>query len=467
MRNRLLKCCIVLWALPAFGKTPLTLETLLDSSIKHYPQIQQSQAAQDAQKGAVTAAEGVFDLELNQESFARPNGFYDGRTIDTRLQKRLEGTNTRLYGGYRVSDGTFPIYEDKRFTNENGEYSLGAIFSLLRDRSIDEDRFKLRGSELDLANAKRDVLLTKIGVQHQAMQAYGEWLAAGQIVKVRRDLLAIAQERQSALSQRATRGDVATIAVTENKQYLLSRQGLLNEAEREFTNAANRLSLFWRDEKGEPIIAQPEDLPARFPLGDPSLAGLSTENALEALTQRPEFGQIDANIEKEKNRLALGENRLMPRVDLGLETSRDYGTGSPTREETEALVKLNISIPLQRRAGKGIVAQANANMKELEYQRRLLNDRIRAEIANLITDIKTAEQNVSLADQESQLAQTLQRAEEARFSSGASDFFVVNLREDNVGNARVKQAISQMKLFKSLASYYAATVNLEQLRINE
>jgi outer membrane protein TolC len=131
------------------------------------------------------------------------------------------------------------------------------------------------------------------------------------------------------------------------------------------------------------------------------------------------------------------------------------------------MVKLNVSIPLQRRAGEGLVSQAKAKLKALEYERRLMDDRIRAEIRSILADIIAADQNVTLAEQEVQVALTMQQAEQERFTSGASDFFVINLREDNVANARIKKAESLLTLFRSLANYYAATVNLEQLRIAE
>lgn len=464
-RNRLLACLFALSAFPAAASPVLTLEDVLASSVKHYPEILQSRAGVDAQKGAVTAAEGIFDLELKNDSYARPAGYYNGRITDTRLEKRLEGTNTRVYGGYRISEGEFPIYENKLFTNEGGEVALGVLFSLLRDRAIDEERFTLMNSELQLNAAKLELLLTQIAVQYQAMQAYADWLAAGQIVQVRRDLLTIAEERQSALGQRAERGDVANIFVTENRQYLLARQAQLNEAEREFTNAANRLSLFWRDEAGIPQVPSATSLPSDFPtVAAPEEDDLQ-QAVLKAINARPEFSVLDASIAQEKNRLRLGENRLSPRVDVGLEAARDYGDGSPTRAETEGIVKLQVAIPLQRRAGEGIVTQAKAKLRELEYRRRLLDDRIRAEIASIRADIMAARQNLTLADSEAEVATTMQRAEQERFTSGASDFFVVNLREDNLANARIKQAMSRLKLFKALAAYYAATVNQDKLGV--
>lgn len=58
-----------------------------------------------------------------------------------------------VYGGYRVSRGTFPVYEDQNYTNRLGEVKVGALFSLLRDRLVDERRTRRTLASGDIAQA--------------------------------------------------------------------------------------------------------------------------------------------------------------------------------------------------------------------------------------------------------------------------------------------------------------------------
>ncbi|MFX6743421.1 TolC family protein, partial [Acinetobacter baumannii] len=79
-----------------------------------------------------------------------------------------------------------------------------------------------------------------IGVQQRAIQAYGQWVAAGQQVRVYRSLVGLAQDRQDGIRRQVQLGARAAILLTENEQNLLRRQSLLVAAERDLANAAQR-----------------------------------------------------------------------------------------------------------------------------------------------------------------------------------------------------------------------------------
>lgn len=443
----------------------LTLDTVLDSSLQHYPEVLAAVEKTSAQAGKLLAAEGAFDLQLENSTYTRATGHYDGRIIDSKLVKPLPAFNTRLYGGYRISDGSFPLYEDEYFTNGGGEFKVGAVFSLLRDRDIDERRYALRDHTLALAQTQLEQRITQVRVQHQATHAYLQWLAAGKALGIFGDLLQLAEARQQALEARVADGDLARVYLNENRQYILKRRARLAEAERTFANRANRLALFLRDEAGLPRQPGAAELPARWPDGG-RIEPAELDATLAATRRmRPEFGIVDADLERERNRLTMGENALLTRVDLNLEASRDIGDGSYTREETDAIVRLDITVPLERRSGRGQIAQARANLNRLEYERRLLDERIEIEVRSIANDIEAAERFVDLAAEEVAQARILEEAERHRFDDGASDFFVVNLREEATADARVRRIAARMELLQALADFYAATMQIERFRI--
>lgn len=445
--------------------TSLTLDIVLESSLRHFPQVLAATEKIRAQAGKQLAAEGAFDLRLENDSYARTSGFYDGRITDTRLVKPLPGWNTRLYGGYRVSDGEFPIYEDESFTNDGGEFKLGVVFSLLRDRDFDERRFAVRDTSLALAQTEIEARLTQIRVQHAATHAYLGWLAAGRALGIYRDLLALAEARQAGLEERVRDGDLARVYLNENQQYILKRRGRVAEAERTLANAANGLALYLRDSSGQPQPPPPATRPGRWPdLGHVDTAALEATIAA-TLEVRPELGLVAADVERERIRLALGENALKTRLDLNLETSRDIGDGSRTREGTDSLVRLDITVPLERRTGRGRVAEARANLSRLELDRQLLNERIAVEVRNIANDIKAAERFVALATLEVEQAAILEEAERERFADGASDFFVVNLREEASADARVRRIEARLGYLRALADFFAATVQVDRFLI--
>jgi outer membrane protein TolC len=370
-----------------------------------------------------------------------------------------------VYGGYRIADGEFPLYEDEFFTNGGGEFKLGAVFSLWRDRDIDERRFALRDNTLALQQTELSARLTQIEVQHAATGAYLAWVAAGRAVGIYRDLLTLAESRQDGLEQRVADGDLARVYLNENRQYILKRSARVAEAERTLANHANRLALYLRDASGSPRVPGTGELPRDWPdLGRVDAAAVEATLAA-ALGERPELGIVATDIERERNRLALGKNELKTRIDLNLEASRDLGRGSVTREETDAVVRLDITVPLERRTGQGKVAEARANLARLELERRLLNERIEVEIRNIANDITAAERFVELAAEEVEQAVILEQAERQRFTDGASDFFVVNLREEAAADARVRRIEAEAGLLQALTNFNAATVQLDRFMI--
>lgn len=443
----------------------LGLEAVLQSSLRAFPQILAASQKREAQAGKLLSSRGAFDLKLENTTYTRATGYYDGKLVDSKIVKPLPSYNARLYGGYRTSDGEFPIYEDGFFTNGGGEFKLGAVFSLWRDRDIDERRFALRDDTLALQQTELSARLTQIEVQHAATRAYLAWVASGKAVGIYRGLLELAESRQEGLAQRVADGDLARVYLNENRQYILKRSARVAEAERSLANHANRLALYLRDESGAPRVPGADELPPAWPdLGRVDAAEVEATLAA-ALDERPETGIVATDIERERNRLALGRNSLKTRVDLNLEASRDIGGGSRTRDETDAVVRLDITVPLERRTGEGKVAEARANLARLELERRLLNERIAVEVRNIANDISAAERFVDLAVEEVEQAEILEQAERQRFADGASDFFVVNLREEATADARVRRIEAQAGLLEAVTDFNAATVQLDRFLI--
>ena len=139
------------------AQQPLTLSEVLDSSRRHAPQVLEAIAKVRQAGGKALTAEGAFDTVVKAEAETRLSGYYDGRIAQGTITRPIENFGGSLYGGYRVSSGRFPIYEDERFTNQLGEIKVGAVLSLLRDRVIDDRRF-VRSSariDIDIADAER------------------------------------------------------------------------------------------------------------------------------------------------------------------------------------------------------------------------------------------------------------------------------------------------------------------------
>lgn len=453
------------------ARDPLQPDEVLASSAEHFPGILESMAQRRAAEGRVTEAQGAFDMVFSADSFGRVNGFYDGTRLQGGARKPLRPLGASIYSRYAVSDGRFPIYEDQNFTNNGGDLKVGVMFSLLRGRDIDSRRFAEIDSELALSQADLELLLTRIGVQQRALAAYWHWVAMGQQLAVYRDLLDIALNREKALEVEVRTGRRAEIFLTENRQNITRRQTLVTQAERDFRVSANQLAFFLRDADGQPFMPDAERLPSGDAITDVSEpAGAPDIDVSSVLAQRPELNIVETAMRRASREVALSENDLLPRLDLNFELAEPFGSigeGGPSRDTRDAIVGFTFSIPLEQRAAKGRLSQARAKLDALEQQRRQLEDRIELELRNILLELNVARRLMQLAALEVEQSETMRRAEQRRFEQGASDFFVVNVREETAADARVRYYDAYRATQLAQAEFHAATVNLARLGLVE
>lgn len=460
MIRRLLAALALLVA-PAVQAAELTLAEVLRSSAAHAPQVLEAMARQRSADARALAAQGQFDLVFDADAQGRALGYYDGTFADVKATRPLATNGGQVYTGYRLSTGSFPTYEGKSITNQLGEVRVGAVFSLLRDRAIDErrGRLELAQGDIDLAALDRDMIA--IGVQRRAIEAWQQWVAAGLRVATLRNLYNLAEQRQASIDRQIELGARPAILSTENRQNIVRRQALLVRAEQDLTLFANALSLFLRDDLGRPVVPEPARLPATMPAGvTPRLI-----DRAEAMAGRPDIKALLARIDQNGVRAALAQNDLRPRLDFRVEGSKDIGPGSPVRTPAEALIGLRFSLPLEQRAARGRIAEVAAEQDALGHRLRLLEDQIGVEIANLRTQMDGAERLAELATSEAALARRMAEAERRRYALGASDFLVVNLREEALADATIREIDAQYRSAAARAELVAAMADRDQLML--
>lgn len=474
MRNRLIAGLLAVLALIAPWRAahsepagppvpPLLLAEVLRSSRTHAPAILEAIAKVRQAEGKLLSAEGAFDTVVKADAEVRGSGFYSGSYASGTVTRPIENWGGSLYGGYRVSRGSFPIYEDERFTNQFGEIKVGAVLALMRDRAIDNRRFARGIARTDVEIAETDRLLTAIGVQRRAIGAYNLWVASGARLTVYRELLALARERQAGFARQVALGARPQILLTENEQNILRRETLVARAEQDVAAAANALSLFLRDDDGVPVTPSSSRLPAAMPAPMPLMPKASV-----SLSARPDLRQIDLRVAQTTDRLALDRNALKPRLDLKLEASQDIGpigAGGRSRVGTETKVGLSFTLPLERRAAQGRIAQTSAELDALARRRQQTEEQITNAIEGLRIDVTAAERLRGLAEAEEARARTMAHAERRRFTLGSSDFFLVNVREEAAADAAVRRLDAAYRQIVAHAELAAATLDLKGLGI--
>lgn len=285
---------------PTPASAPLTLDEVLRASARAAPQIVEALARERAAEGRALTAAGAFDTVFEVDGRSRALGYYDGSVVAGRVTRPFAGNGGYLYGGYRVSRGDFPIYEDEYHTNRLGELKVGGLFSLLRDRLVDERRTRrtLASGDIDIARFEREAVA--IGVQRRAVDAYQNWVATGLRLRAYRDLLELSENRRGALARQVELGARPDILLAENDQNLVRRRALVVRAEGDFRAAANALSLYYRDDSGGPVVVAAERLPA----DSSALAGVAAAAQANFAQRRPDLQVLLARIDQGVARLA-------------------------------------------------------------------------------------------------------------------------------------------------------------------
>lgn len=451
----------------AITEGPLLPEEVLRSSVLTFPSILESFEREAAARSDQLTADGAFDLILEGEAYDRITGTFSGGYAEIGARQPFAPLGAEVYGTYRVSDGTFPIYENIFNTNQLGEFKVGGLLSLLRDRRIDKRRFDIEDTRLAASQAGLDVLLVQLKVQHEALGSYWRWVAAGEEIRVYEELLEIAEARAVGLAREVNLGAMARVALIENEQNVLRRRTLLAEAKRNFAMAATSLSYYLRGEDGRLIVPTRDNLPDDEVIMElPNMNTLLSIEQGEVLATRPELQNFRLAIKRAENKVALRQNDLQPDLELRAEISRDFGVigdGGPTFDSTDAIVGVTFSVPLQRRAARGRLQRAEAELREIELRERRVADQISVELDNILTNLTAALELAGLANEEIEQAEAMVSAERRRLQLGAGDFFRVNLREESAADARIRGIRAQLVGRLAAASYNAAVMNLSEL----
>lgn len=442
----------------------LTLQQIVESSAKYYPQIFANYDQVQAAKANLLAAKGFFDVTLEQSYNNKTRGYYDGNSYDAVIEKELGFLGSKIFGGYRKSYNDFADYDGDLVTGSGGEFRAGARFSLLRGRDIDKNRLALILGNLDVEQSEIELKNIKMKIITQATKAYWSWISAGKILQIYEGLYKLSKNRQRQLEIRAKEGDVADIIVVENRKNLLKRQADLVRMRQKFEAAAIYLSLFYRDQNANPISAKLYHLPELTlelsKLPDDKIIKTGKEQAFMA---RPEIQVIKIKSQQQLNEIKYAKNLLQPQLDVELGASKDQGTADETRRQSNNYVNLNFSLPLQRREAKGKLASAKSKLSAINYQQQLIKDKINVEIDNIMVKMAAISQTYYLRQDEAKLAKLLQIAETDKFRHGASNFFLVNMREQDLAASKAA-VIEIFKDFKNAnADYKLAIFDLEIL----
>ncbi len=445
----------------------LHLDEVLASVAAHYPLLRAVETERDIASGSLRSARGSFDTRVIADGDLRPAGTYESYSADARVEQQTRLWGAKLYGGYRIGSGDFASYDGGQQTDESGEVRGGIELPLLRGGAIDDSRARLARDLVEVERVEPEIDLQQIGFKRAATLAYWSWLSEGLTVGVERQLLEVAEKRQSQLEGRVRRGAIPSIDLTDNERLIVDRQIRLVGAERDARQASIDLSLFLRSPNGVPLIAEPERMPRAFPPEELPDEETYARDIEWATREHPLLQRFSLEREQLEVDVELARNELLPSLGLRVEGSQDLGSSDPgissegsisraPRNDTEVKALLRFELPVQQRAARGRLVAAQARLSRLSARERFARERIEAEILLARAGIEAAFSQTGSARRNRELAVKLQRAEERKLALGTSNLINVNIREIQAANAARDLIETQAAFFRALADYRAA-----------
>jgi outer membrane protein, heavy metal efflux system len=432
----------------------LTLEEVLASVDKHYPPLVAAMREKNIADADVLSALGRFDLVTRARNDQNRLGLYDYQSTDVSVEQALAFQGMSYSAGWNRGSGEYPSYLGGNLTRSTGEYRAGIRAPLFRDRSIDVRRADLQRAQVGVRLAELSIDQQRLAIIQLATRRYWDWVSAGLRYNVAREVLDIALARDSQLREAAKLGQIPDFDVLDNERIILQRRSQLVEAERMHQLSALDLSLFYRDDVGNPAVAALDRLPAGFP--PPRILDVSQlEKDIEsALNRRPEvarFAQQKTQVDVERR---LAKNQMMPNIDFGLTYYQDTGS-SPVKlaGPQELRTSIIFELPLQRRAAGGRLASAEARLSQLQQRERFQRDQVVTEVRDAYSAVITAQKRVEVLREEVKTTKRVEDGERTRFDLGDTNLFTLNLRELATAEAEIREVNAYADYYRANALY--------------
>lgn len=442
---------------------PLKLVDILEKVDQFYPQVIIAYLEISKAQGDYISALGKFDPTLNINSRSQPFGGYVNTHIDNELVVPTLKNGLKLFGGYRIGRGDWPIYYQNYLTNSGGEYRVGLSFPLLRNRAIDKERTALFTQAEIIHLNNQNASSTKIKIYQEAIKAYWQWVEAGFQVKAFRHLLFLAKKRQDAIIKQANQGELAKLAIAENLQMMIQRQQFVNQGKMMLEQAAVNLSIYYRDSRGRRLKPKTSQLPHLI-----KAKRITVSTIFDRLKDHPELRKMESYYHIVKMKQNLARNDLLPNLDAMAYTSKQYGNGGyPRLIPQAALVGISFKFPFCQREAKGRLLSSTSELKQIKTKKKFIYEKLSNQLANFFIAIRIYNQQINLLTHSLHLAKKVEHGEMKKFYQGDSTLFLVNQREQNTTQVRLDLINAKISLqqLNDLVQFFSSTEKI--LKINK
>ena len=446
--------CVPFQTLLGQDSTVLSFKEYLGYVKRYHPIAKQAELTLDIGQANLMRSRGGFDprIEVDYERKKFKNTEYYDRLNTTFKIPTWYGVE--LKGKYEQNEGVF--LNPAENVPADGLYSAGVSVSLGRGSWINERMATLRRAKFfrERSRADRDLLINQI--LYDAALSYFEWLRAYRETAIYRDFLRNAQIRFEGTRSRAVAGDIAAIDTVEAKIAMQNRALNLEQATLKLTNSSLELANFLWMGDNIPMELRPNVVPDIGSEADIDVTLEIMGKPLDSflLENHPKLESLSYKIKGLEVDKSLKTNKLMPKMDL------EYNFLTETPELIGSLAGgeykggIHFMFPLFLRKERGELKLAKFKLRDAQYEFDNAELQLRNKVLAIYNELESYRSQTQQIGAIVESYATLRAAEERKFSFGESSLFLINVRENKLIDAQLKEIHIQNKFFRTKAKLF-------------
>jgi outer membrane protein TolC len=412
----------------------LNARAYLDLVVRNHPQVRQSQIAVERGKAQLRKARGAFDPSLEgswSEKVFDGTNYYDLQDYGLKIPTwfGVEG-----FVGYNRNSGTY--FNPENRTPADGQWQAGVSVPLGQGLWVDKRRTVLRQAQVmrDASFVEQEQVVNDLLLQ--AGRVYWNWQQQFREYVAFLEAEIIAEEVFEAVKMAYLYGDRAAIDTLEAN---IQRQNWVQmrlESYLKFQTAGFELETFLWDQQGRPLELSAATQPDTS-VGGAGLPFTQPVQPLTAALNNPAYRLIDYRRQQLKYEARWQAERLKPDVRVKL-----YALNEPVNVQNLPFqgqrVGLDFKFPLFIRDARGSLRLVKLQQETLALDQSQRELSLTNQLAALQLEY---DQLVSLiATQFTQVEnlKSMLEAEKIRFKQGESSIFIINQREAQLVNGKLK-----------------------------
>jgi outer membrane protein TolC len=501
---------------------PMTLEEAIELALRNNNDIDISRNDVQIAEYNFRGARGVYDPVLGAE------GFYERRTTPTAstIGGATNGsvTQSQFFGNAGVTGfspyagGSYTFGFTSARTNTSNlnallnpqfptDLTLQYIQPLGRNFRFDLNRRNIEIARKNLSLTDSQFRQRAIEVIALVEQAYWNLTFALRNLQVQIDAVKQARTQLESNQRLVRSGVLAPIDIIAATSQITTFEQNVYTAQEDVTRAENSLKTLLLPDRNADLWSRPITPVSPISLEPPRI-GLEIATS-EALRNRPELAQLEANREINKIDERYYRDQTKPQIDLvGSYTAAGLaGTATPPRttapsaltnrvNELSQIVGLeplpsgttsstvpanlvggyfnslgnligqdfptyrigvNISLPWRNTTAKANLGRTLVQADRIENQRAQAENVIVAEVRNALQALRSAEARLASALAARISAEQLSESEQRQFRAGTTTFYMVLQRQTELLAARGRELQAQTDLNKAISEFQRAT----------